>query len=232
MEYKLTYTSEFDRHEYASFNVNIKMGEANFKYHIFGSAGEKIFPLKTRINKWLKAIVADETINNVFCFESDDGADYYEKLQIGIKNDLFVIDNLQIPYKLIKSDLINFLTEFRNLTDSKKELIKFKNTLEELDDDKFPIIKTIEGTTYYFSSEENYEEMDFTKEWIEKLQEFCNSDITRINLDSYNELYIEGDSVRSHHDYKVGCGLTEGWKFWGKYHDKFRDNLLKELVHV
>lgn len=233
MNYKLTYTSkkQFDD-DWATFEILVKIGEANFKYRIFGQINSDFFPLKERINNWLKAIVCDKEIKDIFVYESDDCDDYYEHIKLGMNNEFFVFNTFEIPYKLIKSDLINFLIEFRDLTDRKSELSKFQNNLLTFTKEQFPVIKKINESLYYFSSPEIYRVIDLKKEWIEQLKKYCNSDCTNIELDEFNKLYHEGDSVRSHYDYRVGCGLTEGWEFWGKFHPKFKSNLLEQLQTI
>ena len=98
-------------------NLKIKQGESIYETSIYGVHGSNDFPTKEKISRWIYAIENNVLLYDIFL--NDD-----ENSSIGLKNNYFHINGYNIPTKLIKNDLLNFLKSFIEIIDiEKKSLI-------------------------------------------------------------------------------------------------------------
>ncbi len=86
--------------------IKIKLQDAIFETKMYGSPGSRDYPSNETLYKWIKNIE-----NNIMFFEMF--TDEQSELHIGIKNNYFVLNQLTVPIKYIKNDLIKFLQKFR-----------------------------------------------------------------------------------------------------------------------
>jgi hypothetical protein len=113
----MNHTLEFTHRMSNSFlviNIKIKLDESMFETGLFGVYGSTDFPSNDRISKWITMIENDIHYYDMFSYNDEN-----TKIDIGLKNNYFHINGLNIPIKLIKNDLIMFLKKFIEI--NKKE---------------------------------------------------------------------------------------------------------------
>ena len=99
---------------FLSINLKIKLDESIFNTDIFGYSESTDLPSNDRITKWITMIENDIYHYDIFSYNDEN-----TKVDIGLKNNYFHINGLNIPIKLIKNDLIMFLNKFIEI--NKKE---------------------------------------------------------------------------------------------------------------
>ena len=98
---------------FLSINIKIKLDESTFETGIFGYSESTDFPSNERISKWVTMIENDIHYYDMFSYNDEN-----TKIDIGLKNNYFHINGLNIPIKLIKNDLIMFLKKFIEINKS------------------------------------------------------------------------------------------------------------------
>ena len=104
---------------FLSINLKIKLDESTFETGIFGFSESTDLPSNERISKWITMIQNDIHHYDIFSYNTENTI-----IDIGLKNNYFYINGLNIPIKLIKNDLIDFLQKFIEI--NKKENISYK----------------------------------------------------------------------------------------------------------
>lgn len=112
--YSLTYDNKL-ANNFLIVYIKIKMNDAFFETKMYGTPGSNDFPSTENLNKWIKNIEHDIMFFDIFNDEQGE-------LTIGVKNNYFIINQLTIPIKYIKEDLINFLKKIKE-TNLKKTSI-------------------------------------------------------------------------------------------------------------
>ena len=107
---------------FLSINLKIKLDESIFETGIFGFSESTDLPSNERIAKWITMIQNDIHHYDIFSYNTENTI-----IDIGLKNNYFYINGLNIPIKLIKKDLIDFLQKFIEI--NKKENISYKQKI-------------------------------------------------------------------------------------------------------
>ena len=107
---------------FLSINLKIKLDESIFETGIFGFSESTDLPSNERIAKWITMIQNDIHHYDIFSYNTENTI-----IDLGLKNNYFYINGLNIPIKLIKKDLIDFLQKFIEI--NKKENISYKQKI-------------------------------------------------------------------------------------------------------
>ena len=107
---------------FLSINLKIKLDESTFETCIFGLSESTDLPSNERVSKWITMIQNDIHHYDIFLYNTDNTT-----IEIGLKNNYFYINGLNIPIKLIKNNLIDFLQKFIEI--NKKENTSYKQKL-------------------------------------------------------------------------------------------------------
>ena len=121
----MNHTLEFTHRMSNSFlviNIKIKLGESIFETGLFGAYGSTDFPSNSRISNWITMIEHDIFHYDIFLYNNEN-----TNIEIGMKNNYFYINGLNIPIKFIKNDLLNFLKKFIEI--NHKESIPYTQKL-------------------------------------------------------------------------------------------------------
>ena len=120
MNHSLEFTHRMSN-TFLVINLKIKLGESMFETSIYGAYGSNDFPTKEKISKWIYAIENNVSLYDIFLIDDDKSSSI-----IGLKNNYFYINGFNIPTKLIKNDLLNFLKSIKEIENESPISIEYK----------------------------------------------------------------------------------------------------------
>lgn len=164
MNHSLTFTNatRSNDDDWFDMKLTINLGESKYSCNKSGLKKGDFFPKQEQISSWVKAIIYDDkTFDNISDFEPDDDEFYLDSLKMGIRHGNFLIDDLEIPYKLIKNDLIRFLRDLSGQLNGHHIKCSLSHTIKKIDNKYLDFDLKIEHSDT--SSKQIYETYKFNK---------------------------------------------------------------------